>query len=89
MNPEAYRVYLLRNPTGLRYIGLSDDVVRRVQEHNQGVSRWTRGKGPWNAEWTSTPRSLGEARKLENLLKRQKGGVGLAPILLREGSSGS
>ncbi len=89
MNPNCYRVYLLRNPTGIRYIGLSGDVVRRVQQHNVGVSRWTRDKGPWILEWTSTPRSLGEARKLENLLKRQKGGVGLAPILLREGSSGS
>ncbi len=89
MNPNGYRVYLLRNPTGIRYIGLSDDIVRRVEQHNRGVSRWTRGKGPWVLEWTSTTRSLSEARKLENLLKRQKGGVGLAPILLREGSSGS
>ena len=89
MNPNGYRVYLLRNPTGIRYIGLSDDIVRRVEQHNQGVSRWTRGKGPWTLEWTSTPRSLGDARKLEILLKRQKGGIGLDPILLREGSSGS
>ncbi len=89
MNPNGYRVYLLRNPTGIRYIGLSDDVFLRVQQHNEGVSRWTRGRGPWALEWTSAPRSLGDARKLENLLKRQKGGIGLAPILLREGASGS
>ena len=89
MNPDGYRVYVLRNPGGLRYIGLSDDVDRRVQQHNQGISRWTRGKGPWLLDWTSTPRTLGDARKLENLLKRQKGGAGLAPILLREGSSRS
>lgn len=66
---------MLRNPAGLRCIGLSDDVDRRVQQHNQGISRWTRGKGPWILDWTSAPRSLGDARKLENLLKRQKGGA--------------
>ncbi|MFM8421125.1 MAG: GIY-YIG nuclease family protein, partial [Verrucomicrobiota bacterium] len=89
MNPNGYRVYLLRSASGLRYIGLSNDVERRVQQHNLGISRWTRGKGPWILEWTSTPRSLGDARKLENLLKRQKGGAGLDPILLREASPGS
>jgi putative endonuclease len=89
MQPATYRVYLIRNPAGTRYIGLSEDVDRRIGQHNGGISRWTRGRGPWSLEWVSTPRSLGEARKLENLLKRQKGGIGLEPILLREGSSGS
>jgi hypothetical protein len=49
----------------------------------------TRGKGPWTLEWKSTPRSLGDARALENLMKRQKGGVGLTPLMKLHGSSGS
>jgi len=56
--PATCRVYVLQNRSSKFYIGLSDDVARRIEQHNVGVSRWT----------------LSEARKLELLLKRQKGG---------------
>ena len=72
-----YRVYILRNPSGRHYIGLTDDVPRRVRQHNRGVSTWTRQRGPWSLVWQSENSSLSEARKLENFLKRQKGGAGL------------
>ncbi len=81
-----YRVYLLTNAEGLRYIGLSRDVARRLADHNEGRSRWTKSRGPWALSWTSEPKSLAEARKLENLLKRQKGGDGLGPLLQLHGS---
>jgi len=84
-----YRVYVLRNPEGRRYVGITNDVERRLTQHNQGVSKWTRGKGPWTLDWTSTPRTLGEARVLENQMKRQKGGTGLATLMRVHGSSGS
>ncbi len=85
----TYRAYVLRNPEGRRYIGVTDDVNRRLVQHNQGVSKWTRGRGPWSLEWFSTPRSLGDARALENLMKRQKGGVGLETLMREHRSSGS
>ena len=72
-----YQVYILRNECGRSYIGISAEVQRRVEQHNAGVSRWTRGKGPWELTWVSRPMALGEARKLENLFKRQKGGGGV------------
>ena len=75
MTPD-YRVYVLQNRAGKFYIGLTDDVSRRIEQHNCGVSRWTRGKGPWILRWTSEVLSLTDARKLENALKRQKGGKG-------------
>ena len=86
---ERYRVYVLRNAEGRRYIGVTDDVNRRLVQHNQGVSKWTRGRGPWTFEWSSTPRSLGDARALENLMKRQKGGAGLETLMRENSSSGS
>ncbi|HTV76450.1 MAG TPA: GIY-YIG nuclease family protein, partial [Candidatus Baltobacteraceae bacterium] len=52
------------------------DVSARVRQHNDGISKWTRSRGPWNLVWISAPASLTEARKLENLLKKQKGGEG-------------
>lgn len=50
------------------YIGVTDDVTRRVQDHNNGISKWTKGKGPWQLEWSREFMSLGDARKIENIL---------------------
>ena len=83
-----YRVYVLQNPEGRFYVGLSDDVRRRVRQHNNGESQWTKGRGPWSAVWQSRELSLIEARKLENQLKRQGRGKGFYTItgLRRMGS---
>ena len=72
----AYRVYVIQNREGKFYIGLSDDVGRRINQHNIGDSKWTRGRGPWALIWQSIDMNLSDARKLELLLKRQKGGDG-------------
>ena len=76
-----FRVYLLQNPNGCHYIGLSGDVPRRLSQHNSGVSKWTRYRGPWKLLWESGPLNLTDARRLENLLKRQKGGTGLYRLI--------
>jgi len=76
-----YQVYILINPARKRYIGLSENVITRLGQHNAGLSKWTKGKGPWTLVWTSEAMSLSAARKLENQLKRQKGGDGLQVIL--------
>ena len=77
---KAYQVYVLQNPAGRLYIGLSENVQNRLSQHNGGVSKWTRARGPWNPAWASAQMTLGEARKLENLLKKQKGGTGFYEI---------
>ena len=84
----AYRVYVLQNREGRFYVGLSDDLARRLQQHNNGESRWTKGRGPWSAVWQSEELSFTEARKLENRLKRQGRGRGFYTItgLPRSGS---
>jgi predicted GIY-YIG superfamily endonuclease len=80
MMSQTWRVYVLRNLDGKLYIGISGDVRRRVDQHNLGGSEWTRDKGPWHCIWTSEALSLSKARKLENKLKRQKGGDGFFSI---------
>jgi putative endonuclease len=67
----GYRVCVLQNPEGRFYVGLTHDVARRMQQHNDDESQWTKGRGPWRAVWQSPNLSLTEARKLENRLKRQ------------------
>ena len=76
----AYRVYVIRNREGKFYIGPSDDVARRVQQHDAGQSQWTKGRGPWTIVWQSEESSLTDARKLENRLKRQGRGKGFYAI---------
>ncbi|MGD9782729.1 MAG: GIY-YIG nuclease family protein [Kiritimatiellia bacterium] len=69
-------VYVIRNAVGRLYVGCTSDVARRLLDHNAGISKWTRSRGPWALVWQKPFSSLGEARKHENLLKRQKGGDG-------------
>jgi putative endonuclease len=87
---KRYQVYVLRNLIGSHYIGLTDSLERRLSQHNSGTSKWTRSRGPWSLVWQSASLTLGSARKLENLLKRQKGGIGFYQItgLACEATSG-
>ena len=84
-----YRVYVIQNLEGKFYIGISENAEVRVAQHNDGVSKWTKGKGPWTLRWTSEAMSITDARKLENELKRQKGGDGFYRLTGLPRSSGS
>jgi putative endonuclease len=42
----VYQVYVIRNTAGKFYIGLGENVQLRLQQHNQGISKWTRHRGP-------------------------------------------
>jgi hypothetical protein len=42
----VYCVYVIQNPDGRFYIGMSEDVATRVVQHNSGVSKWTKHRGP-------------------------------------------
>ncbi|PYK85700.1 MAG: hypothetical protein DMF47_09315 [Verrucomicrobia bacterium] len=83
-----YRVYVLQNHAGRSYVGLTNDLARRIEQHNSGKSRWTKSKGPWSLVWQSQELPLTDARKLENQLKRQGRGKGFYSItgLRRSGS---
>jgi predicted GIY-YIG superfamily endonuclease len=74
--PATYRVYVLQSPRGGFYIGFSENVDIRVQQHNAGMSRSTRGRGPWRIAWQSDLLMSSAARELELELKKQKGGNG-------------
>jgi putative endonuclease len=77
---KSYQVYVLQNEQGKFYIGLSEDVDARLLQHNNGESKWTSKYRPWRMAWTSDAMLLSEARKLENKLKRAKGGNGFYAI---------
>jgi len=94
---SPYHVYILWTDVGRHfYIGTTDDVPRRFTQHNSGESKWTkRHAGSWELVWRREFASLGEARKFESRLKRQKRGrgfwtfTGLDPADFASSSSGS
>ena len=77
-----YWVYILWSNLGQRfYTGITADLSKRLNDHNQGVSKWTkRFAGSWELVWQQKFSYLGEARYFENRLKRQKGGAGFYQI---------
>jgi predicted GIY-YIG superfamily endonuclease len=40
-----YQVYILKNPAGRSYIGVTEDVKTRLAQHNSGVSTGGRSSG--------------------------------------------
>ncbi len=87
---KRYQVYVLQNQDKRFYIGISEDVNKRLLQHNAGLSKWTAKHRPWHIAWTSETMPIGDARRLENQLKKAKGGNGFYDLTgLERTSSGS
>ena len=68
-----YFVYILRSlKEGSFYIGYTDNLDRRLEEHNLGKARYTKKKKPWEIFYFEIFRSKREALKREKFLKKQK-----------------
>jgi putative endonuclease len=66
-------VYILQSDsTGKFYVGSTDHLERRVQEHQRGKNLATRGRGPWNLVYSEKYESLHDARSREAEIKRWK-----------------
>ncbi|MDD4412183.1 MAG: GIY-YIG nuclease family protein [Patescibacteria group bacterium] len=78
---KPYWVYVIKNDENKHYIGLSENVLVRLDQHNQGLSKWTSKFKNWKIVYTKQFGNLTEARKWENYLKKQKGGNGFKKII--------
>ena len=79
-----YNVYVLRSlKTDRRYVGLTNDLERRIKEHNNGKGKSTKGFLPWKLVYSEKFENRIEARKREKYLKS---GIGRAYLdkILRE-----
>ncbi len=65
-------VYILRNPEGKHYIGETEDLDRRLIEHNKDNGHFTGYNGPWELVVSQICSDRIEARKLERKLKSFK-----------------
>ena len=66
-----YRVYLLKSLTeGGYYIGQTDNIERRIHEHNSGQEKATRGRAPLTLIGYEEYETRNEARWREYQLKK-------------------
>ncbi len=70
MGGSVYYVYILRSvPRGTLYVGTTQDVDKRLRDHNAGRSKSTRPHRPFELVHVEQFPSLGEARRREWQLK--------------------
>jgi predicted GIY-YIG superfamily endonuclease len=69
-----YYVYILKNEENETYTGVSNDVWKRLKEHNEGLSRYTkRSAGKWKLSWYCVFKDREKAYKFEKYLKSGSG----------------
>ncbi len=65
-----YFVYVLKSEDNWRfYVGMTDNIERRLKEHNSGKTKSTKGYKPWILFFHETYNTRLEARKREKYLK--------------------
>lgn len=67
-------VYVLRNvKNGVLYTGCASDLRKRLQEHHEGVSAYTRSRGPYELMYYEACKDLLDAQMREGYLKTGMG----------------
>ncbi len=69
-----YNVYILSSTvTRKSYVGFTDNLDRRIKEHNSGDSYYTKRYAPWKVIYNEELNSQAEARNREKYLKSASG----------------
>jgi putative endonuclease len=67
-------VYALYSPSSDQiYVGISEDINRRIQEHNYGKSKFTQPHRPWIYFFSEEFENYTKAREREKKLKNNTG----------------
>ena len=65
-----YHVYILKSKKdNSLYVGYTNNIERRLQEHNRGLVEYTKNCKPWNLAYYESFTSLEDARTRERSLK--------------------
>lgn len=70
--PVFYTYILQSASSGRLYIGQTTDMVRRLQEHEEGITPSTRKRGPWELIYCCESETRQGAVALERRLKGWK-----------------
>ena len=69
-----YYVYILKSlKSGVLYYGYTEDLRKRVREHNTGKSKFTKGLMPWRLVWYSAFEGVRKAKDFELYIKSGSG----------------
>ena len=69
----SYYVYIIKSlKDSSFYIGSTNDIERRLEEHNSGLSKYTSSKLPWKLVYSEQLPDVTTARSREYFLKKQK-----------------
>jgi putative endonuclease len=85
MNDDPYWTYVLKNVQGRFYVGSTDDLMRRVAQHNdpnQPKSKFTVKHGPWQLVWNESHPTRAAAVQRERLIKAMKSSAWINTHLL-------
>ncbi|KPK94057.1 hypothetical protein AMJ80_05650 [bacterium SM23_31] len=70
-----YYVYIIKSECGRFYVGSSDNVEKRLKQHNsKKFLCWTNRYNEWKVVYTECFKKRNEAIKRENQIKTMKGG---------------
>ncbi len=79
-----YYTYILQNSISLRYyIGSTNDLDRRLNEHSRGQTRSTKQKGSWKLIYVEKHLDYIQAKKREKVIKSYKGGNAFKKLLTK------
>ncbi len=68
-----YFVYIIYSQkSDIHYIGHTNNLIDRINRHNQNRNKYTKGKGPWELVISKSVNSKSEAYQLELKLKSFK-----------------
>ena len=66
-------LYILKSKSDFKlYIGTTDNLTRRLKEHHQGISTYTKSRGPWKIVYCEVFASKADALERERKLKKFK-----------------
>ena len=72
---EQFWAYVLENAAGRFYVGHTDDLKQRVDEHNDstaGGHKFTQKNGPWKLIWFEPHPTRAAAMDRERQIKQMK-----------------
>jgi putative endonuclease len=82
-----YFAYVLENPQGKFYIGSTEDIERRLQQHNSAEkdgTKFTHKNGPWRLVWSEQHFTRASAMRRERQIKQMKSARWIRENLLKQ-----
>ena len=69
-----YKVYILESlKDGSKYVGITENISKRLKEHNTGSAKYSNSKRPYKLVWYCVFQNKTKALQFEKYLKQGSG----------------